>query len=109
MGEVNRDLEAAGFQVIEGRDHAVEGDSPTTPWYKPMETRGGTLGDALRRTPLGRKLLMWASRLAEAVGVFPKGSSDVIGLMDRTANAYVEGGRAGIFTPLYCFLARKPL
>ena len=109
MGEVNRDLEAAGFQVIEGRDHAVEGDSPTTPWYKPMESRGGTLGDALRRTPLGRKLLIWASRLAEAVGVFPKGSSDVIGLMDRTANAYVEGGRSGIFTPLYCFLARKPL
>ncbi len=109
MGEVNRALEAAGFQVIEGRDHAVEGDSQTTPWYQPMETRHGTLGDALRRTPLGRKLMMWASRLAEAVGVFPKGSSDVIGLMDRTANAYVEGGRAGIFTPLYCFLARKPL
>ena len=109
MGEVNRALEAAGFQVIEGRDHAVEEGSPTTPWYQPMETRGGTLGDALRRTPLGRKLLIWASRLAEAVGVFPKGSSSVIGLMDRTANAYVEGGRAGIFTPLYCFLARKPL
>ena len=109
MGEVNRDLEAAGFQVIEGRDRAVEGDSPTTPWYQPMESRGGTLGDALRRTPLGRKLMMWASRLAEAVGVFPKGSSDVIGLMDRTANAYVEGGRSGVFTPLYCFLARKPL
>ena len=109
MGEVNRALEAAGFQVIEGRDQAVEENGPATPWYQPMETRRGTLGNALHRLPLGRKLLIWTSRLAEAVRVFPKGSADVIELLDRTANAYVAGGRAGIFTPLYCFLARKPL
>ncbi|MCE2406798.1 MAG: hypothetical protein J4G19_04755, partial [Pseudomonadales bacterium] len=29
--------------------------------------------------------------------------------MDRTADAYVNGGKEGVFTPLYCFLARKPL
>ena len=28
--------------------------------------------------------------------------------MDLTAAAYIAGGRTGIFTPLYCFLARKP-
>ena len=73
-----------------------------------MATRGGTLGGALRRTPLGRKSFAGASRLAEVLGVFPKGSAEVIALMDRTANAYVAGGRTGLFTPLYCFLARKP-
>ena len=109
MGEVDSALETAGFQVIEARDRAVEENGTSTPWYQPMETRGNTLGNALRRTPLGRKALMGASRLAEAFGVLPKGSADVIGLMDRTAKAYVAGGRAGIFTPLYCFLARKPL
>ena len=109
MGEVNLALEAAGFQVVEGRDHAVEEDGPTTPWYQPMETRGGTLDKVMRRTPLGRKLIIGASMLAEAAGAFPKGSADVVGLMDRTAKAYVAGGKAGIFTPLYCFLARKPL
>ena len=41
--------------------------------------------------------------------VLPKGTADVVRLMDRAARAYVAGGRAGIFTPLYCFLARKPL
>ncbi len=106
--KVNRALETAGFQVIEARDRAVGESGPTTPWYQPMETRHGTLGNALRRTPLGRKSLIGISRLAEALRVFPKGSADVIGLLDRTANAYVAGGRAGIFTPLYCFLARKP-
>ena len=109
FGEVNRDLEAAGFEVIEGIDRAVETNGPTTPWYQPMENRQGTVGSVMLRIPLGRKLLMWLSRLTETVGVFPKGSSDVIELLDRTAKAYVAGGRTGIFTPLYCFLARKPL
>ena len=100
MGEVNQALETAGFQVIEGTDLAIEENGPTTPWYQPMETRHGTLS---------RKLFIGASRLAEAFWVFPKGSADVVELLDRTASAYVAGGRAGIFTPLYCFLARKPV
>ncbi len=109
MGEVDRALEAAGFQVIEAKDRAVDENSPITPWYQPMEARSDTLGNALRRTPLGRKALLGTFRISEALGMFPKGSSDVIQLMDRTAKAYVAGGRTGLFTPLYCFLARKPL
>ena len=108
MGEVNRALESAGFRVIEAKDRAVDENGQTTPWYQPMERRGNTLGNALRRTPLGRKAFIAATRLVETVGVFPKGSADVVGLLDRTANAYVAGGKAGIFTPLYCFLALKP-
>ena len=107
MSEVNRALEMAGFQVIEGRDRAVAGDAPTTPWYRPMEARHGTLGNPLYRIPAGRKLLIGAARLAEKVGLFPRGTTDVFRLMDRTADAYVAGGRTGTFTPLYCFLARK--
>ncbi len=109
-GEVDRTLEATGFEVIEGLDRALRENGSTKPWYRPMET-GGTRGSAtgLRRIPLGRKAIIGLSRLVEALGMFPKGSTDVAGLLDRTAHAYVAGGRAGIFTPLYCFLARKPL
>ncbi len=109
MGKVNRAVEMAGFQLIEGMDRAVEENGPTTPWYQPMETRRRTLANGLYRIPLGRKAFIGASRLAEVLGAFPKGSADVVRLLDRTANALVAGGRAGIFTPLYCFLARKPL
>ena len=112
MTEVNRTLEAAGFQITEARDRGVEDDpdnGPTTPWYQPMETRSGTMGNSLRRIPLGRKALIGGVRLAEALRMFPKGSAEVVRLLDRTADAYVAGGRTGIFTPLYCFLARKPL
>ena len=108
MGEVDRALEKAGFVVIEGIDRNVA-EGPSIPWYRPMEAWQGTSGNAFRRIPLGRRALMYAFKLAEALTVFPKGSADVVRLMHGTANAYVAGGRAGIFTPLYCFLARKPL
>ena len=108
FGEVNHALEAVGFQVIEGMDRDVQ-KGPSTPWYQPMESRQGTLGNALRRLPAGRKAVIAGSKLAEALRLFPKGSAEVVRLLDRTADAYVAGGRAGIFTPLYCFLARKPL
>ncbi len=108
MDGVNRALGSAGFQLVEGIDRAVGSDAGATPWYRPMETRSGVMGSLLRATPLGRRTFIGASRLAEMLGVFPKGSSKVVELMDRTARAYVAGGAAGIFTPLYCFLARKP-
>ena len=107
--EVNRALESAGFEIIEGKDRAVEGEGAITPWYQPLVNRRGALGNALYRIPLGRKAFFGASKLAEALKVLPKGSSEVVRLLDRTANAYVAGGKAGVFTPLYCFLARKPL
>ncbi len=105
--EVNQALEAAGFQVIEGMDRDVR-EGPFTPWYRPMESRHGTLGNALNRLPWSRKALIAGAKMAEAIRLLPKGSSEVIRLLDRTADAYVAGGRTGIFTPLYCFLARKP-
>ena len=109
MGAVAQALERVGFQVIEAKDRGIQEDGSATPWYRPMEARGKTLGNALRRIPLGRKAFIGASRLAEMLRVFPAGSADVVGMLDRTAKAYVEGGRTGIFTPLSCFLARKPV
>ena len=106
--EVDRALEAVGFQILEGTDLAVEEGGPAVPWYRPMEKRHGAVGTALSRVPLGRKAFIGASKLAEAFGIFPKGSAEVVRFMDLTADAYVAGGRTGIFTPLYCFVARKP-
>ena len=109
FGEVNRALETAGFEVMEGVDLAGDQHGPVTPWYQPMETRRGLPGSAFRRIPMGRKAVRWGSRMAEFLGVFPKGSAEVVALLDRTADAYVAGGKTGIFTPLYCFVARRPL
>ncbi len=107
FAEVNRALEAAGYDVIEAADRD-DREGQGVGWYRPMEGQSGTLRNAFRRTPLGRKAIFAGLRLAEAFRFFPKGSADLIQLMDRTANAYVAGGKMGIFTPLYCFVARKP-
>ena len=109
MDQVDRALVAAGFEVVEGMDRAVGGNGSTTPWYQPMESLGRTVGNALYRTPLGRKAFIGASKVAEALRILPRGSGEVVRLLNRTANAYVAGGKAGVFTPLYCFLARKPV
>ena len=108
FAEVNQALEAVGFEVVEGMDRSMQED-PYTPWYQPMEGDTGTFRNLLRRTPAGRKAMIGMVKLTEAFRLFPKGSSTVIRLMDRTAEAYVAGGKTGIFTPLYCFLARKPV
>ena len=109
FGEVNRALEAAGFELIEGMDRGAEENGSTTPWYQPLESWSRTLGNSVMAGPHGRKTAIGGSRLAEALRILPKGSTDVVEMLHRTANAYAAGGRAGIFTPLYCFLARKPL
>ena len=108
FGEVNQALEAAGFHIIEGMDLGVSEGEASTPWYQPIESRHGMLGSALFRLPHGRRVLVAGSKLAEMVGLFPKGSAEVFRSLDQTADAYVKGGKTGIFTPLYCFLARKP-
>ena len=108
FGEVNRALETAGFELIEGMDRGAEENGSTTPWYQPLESWSRTLGNSVMGGPHGRKTAIGGSRLAEALRILPKGSAEVVEMLHRTANAYAAGGRAGIFTPLYCFLARKP-
>ena len=107
FAQVNRALEAVGFGIVEARDRGVK-EGPSTPWYQPMEDRSGTVRNAFLRTPLGRRAMVGGLKFAEALRIVPKGSSGVALLLHRAADAYVAGGKLGIFTPLYCFLARKP-
>ena len=107
FGEVNDALERAGFEIIGARDWDVQ-EGPHTPWYQPMKSRRGTMENALRRRPWGRKVIGAGVRLAEVLRLLPRGSAEVVRFLDRTVDAYVAGGETGIFTPLYCFLARKP-
>ena len=107
FAEIDRALESVGFEVLEASDRNV-GDGPTEPWYAPMERRFGTSRSALVRIPAGRRVFLGMARLAESLRIFPRGSVASLRLMERAAEAYISGGKAGIFTPLYCFLARKP-
>ena len=82
MGEVNRALENGGISGHRGNGSGRRGersDHAVVSAHK--RPRAETLDNALYRIPMGRKAFIGAARLAEVLGVVPKGSADVVGLM----------------------------
>lgn len=104
--EVDEALKKAGFDLIEARDVGPESD-PATPWYHPLTGKEMSI-KSLPRTPLGRSITQAATRIMERVKIAPKGTSEVSNFLNRAADALVEGGETGIFTPMYFFHATKP-
>jgi len=45
----------------------------------------------------------------ECLRVAPKGTTATSTMLIKTAKCLVEGGRTGIFTPMYFVLVRKPV
>lgn len=103
---VTQALERVDFEVLEAEDLGAEPHSPV-PWFLPMKGMHGLSAQSFRRTPFGRAVVHFGVGLAELVRLFPKGTKDVIAMMEEAAQADVSGGETGIYTPLYCFLARK--
>ena len=104
--DVTDGLQAAGFELIEARDRALDAD-PQTPWYRPLEGGDLTLR-SLPRTTLGRKITSAALRILEGVRAVPNGSFAVQEVLNVAADSLVAAGRLGIFTPMYFHKARKP-
>ncbi len=104
--EICEALRAAGFELLEAFDRAPESD-PETPWYRALQGRDFTLS-SLPRTPVGRALTNLALRVGEGLRVVPAGSRKTSTLLNVGADALVDGGESGVFTPMFFFLARKP-
>ena len=104
--EICTALRTAGFELLEAHDRASESD-PETPWYRALQGRDLSLS-SIPRTPLGRALTNLTLQVGEKLRVVPEGSRAVSTLLNKAADALVEGGESGIFTPMYFFMARKP-
>ncbi|MYJ54080.1 MAG: hypothetical protein F4090_04110 [Nitrospira sp. SB0672_bin_25] len=63
---------------------------------------------SIPRTPFGRALTNLTLRVGEKLRLVPEGARAVSTLLNAGADALVEGGKSGIFTPMFFFLARKP-
>jgi sterol 24-C-methyltransferase len=98
---------AAGLELLEATDLALEArsDPRELPWYEPLESNPFTL-TGLRRTPLGRRLTTVMVTALERVKLAPSGTRATAEILNRAADALVEGGELGIFTPLVFFTAR---
>ncbi|KAM3205562.1 Cycloartenol-C-24-methyltransferase 1 [Capsicum chinense] len=104
MGQCIEALKHAGFEIIWDKDIAI--DSPL-PWYLPLDKSHFSLSN-IRVTALGRFFTRNMVKFLERVGLAPEGSQKVQAILEQAADALVEGGKEGIFTPMYFFLARKP-
>lgn len=104
MGECMEALKHAGFEIFWDKDIAI--DSPL-PWYLPLDKSHFSLSN-VRVTAFGRFFTRNMVKILERVGLAPEGSQKVQAILEQNADALVEGGKEGIFTPLYFFLARKP-
>jgi sterol 24-C-methyltransferase len=98
-------LKAAGFEVLEFCDLALTADIP---WWDPVDPDNWTRLENLRTTKVGRMVTHRLVKNLEWLGLAPKGSLEVATMLERAADGLVAGGKLGIFTPLFFFLARKP-
>ena len=106
FADVDDSLRAVGFELVEARDRALDGN-PKTPWYQPLE--GGSLNlRSFWRTALGRKIAAAVLHVLEGVRAVPEGSSEARKIINSVGDSLVAAGRLGIVTPMYYHKARKP-
>lgn len=105
-------IKAAGF-ILEYEDD-LAGRSDPIPWYYPIAgelKHARSLWDmltVLRMTKFGQGSmgrLLWT---LETLLLAPPGTNETATELARSADALVEGGRQGLFTPMYLMIGRKP-
>ncbi len=99
-------MREAGFEILSVRDQALESD-PGWPWYRSLQGRDFSLA-SLARVPAGRSLTAAVTGLLERLRIAPSGTGEAARLLNVAADALVEAGEAGIFTPCFLVHARKP-
>ena len=99
-------MKEVGFEILEERDRVEDGDEP---WYSALVGRNLCSLQTFKVSWLGRTLTHGVVVAMEGMGLAPRGSSSVHSLLLKAADSLVEGGRRGIFTPLYTIVAKKPL
>ncbi|CAG8452512.1 10013_t:CDS:2 [Acaulospora morrowiae] len=106
-------LRNVGFEVEVATDLAVNDDFVT--WYYPLE---GNFSDAqtfwdfftvFRMTSFGKFFTRAMVGCLEKVGVAPAGSLETQRVLETAGDCLVEGGRLGIFTPMFLLVGRKPV
>ena len=97
---------AAGFEILTSVDQqATEGD-PRTPWYAALQGRDLS-PSSLARIPAGRRITAALTGVLERLRIAPSGTREAAQLLNVAADALVEGGETGIFTPSFLIHARK--
>ncbi len=100
-------IRQAGFEIIQAVDLQAEHGDARTPWYMALQGRDLSFS-SWARTPAGRTVTANVTKLLERLRIAPAGTSDTAEFLNVAADALVESGELGIFTPSFLVHARKP-
>lgn len=98
-------LRDSGFEILETEDKALTAD-PETPWYQPLQA--GFSLKTFRNSRVGAASTHALVTALEKLHLAPRGTVATHAMLRIAQSALPEGGRLGIFTPNFFFLARKP-
>lgn len=114
-------MKDAGFEIEHHEDLAVppsqsgpSSDLDAAPWYWPLSSEfryAQTFGDLLtvaRMNKWGRLVAHNMFSVMEALWLAPRGTRKTAESLGEAADALVEGGKRGLFTPMYLMVGRKP-
>jgi sterol 24-C-methyltransferase len=102
-------LKAAGFEVLEAVDIALEEqlNGAACGWWESFQ--GGYTLSNFKHTKPGRFVTNKFCEIMEFLRIAPKGTATTAHVLAATGDALASSGESGIFTPMFFFLARKPL
>ncbi|KXS22299.1 hypothetical protein M427DRAFT_92658 [Gonapodya prolifera JEL478] len=116
ISECLQAMKDVGFEVLEYADLAAPhpGSDALDPWYSTLD---GTFGKGslegmvinFRMAPTGRWITDHMLSLFEMIGLAPKGINTAHHVLLKAAENLVLGGKMHLFTPMFFFVARKPL
>ena len=87
---------AVGFEVVSEQDLAQDTNG-TRPWYYRLDISGWQY-----------LLTHYTCVVTEFLGMAPKGTTHVHGVLLEAVDGLVKGGKANIFTPMHMIVLRKP-
>jgi sterol 24-C-methyltransferase len=102
--EIEQSLKDVGFELLEATDWALTAQ-PETPWYQPLSSGFSVTG--FRNSRAGAFVTHQVVKALETMRLSPKGTVATHDVLRLAQAALCEGGKAGIFTPMFFFLARK--
>lgn len=106
--EVLQALREAGFVDVSGQDCALDArEGYEYPWYRYV-TPSYFSPTRFQFTPIGKWALIKALNLLESLHLVPKGTAGVSNILQIGAEALGNGGKRGVFTPLFFHYGRKP-
>ncbi|KAI9667973.1 MAG: hypothetical protein M1821_000793 [Bathelium mastoideum] len=108
-------VEAAGLELEVHKDFAIDTNGlDCAPWYWPMgrDLRyAQTIWDlilTLKKSRWGVMIVSAILGLLALLRIAPTGAKKTLDTMGQGADALIEAGKQGIFTPMYLLVARKP-